>query len=104
MESTRYSLLIHSLLLRLMRDYRDQLEQLFQSLREREGISYYRISQRAGLTEQRLSNLLKKKTNLSVPSLETTLANLGYCITFEPRETAATGTSPKADKRAMEGK
>jgi transcriptional regulator with XRE-family HTH domain len=87
-----------------MTDYRDQLEELFQSLRIREGVSYYRLSQRAGLTEQRVSNLLKKKTNLSVPSLESALAKLGYRLSFEPAEPVATGNSPKADKRAMEGR
>lgn len=87
-----------------MTDYRDQLQVLFKSLRDREGLSYYRISKRAGLSEQRISNLLKKKTNLSVPSLEAALTNLGYRMEFAPVETSGTGDAPKADKRVVEGR
>jgi transcriptional regulator with XRE-family HTH domain len=87
-----------------MTDYRDQLEDLFKSLRDREGLTRYRISQKAGLSEQRISNLLKKKTNLSVPSLESMLTNLGYRIEFEPAESASTGDAPKEDKRVIAGR
>ena len=87
-----------------MTDYRDQLEHLFKSLRDRDGLTRYRISQKAGLSEQRISNLLKKKTNLSVPTLETMLSNLGYRISFEEVVPASTGDAPKADKRTILGR
>jgi transcriptional regulator with XRE-family HTH domain len=85
-----------------MTDYRDRLEELFRSLKEREGLSHYRISKRAGLSEQRISNLLKKRTNLSVPSLESMLTNLGYQLRFEETETVSTGDSQLTDRRLIE--
>ena len=87
-----------------MTDYRDQLDELFRSMRDREGMTRYRISQKAGLSEQRISNLLKKNTNLSVPTLESMLSNLGYQLSYEPVEAASTGDAPKADKKTIQGR
>jgi transcriptional regulator with XRE-family HTH domain len=84
-----------------MPDYRDKLEELFKDLRDRDGMTRYRISLKAGLSEQRISNLLKKKTNLSVPTLESMLSNLGYRIEFV-ENAASTGDAPKEDKKTIQ--
>jgi transcriptional regulator with XRE-family HTH domain len=85
-------------------DYRDQLEELFQSMRDQHGLTRYRISKQTGISEQRISNLLKKKGNLSAPSLEAMLSKFGYELRFEPTETSGTGDNPFDDRRLIGGR
>lgn len=65
-------------------DYRDRLQELFQTLHDEEGLTRYRISKRAGISEQRLSNLFLKRSNLSPDSLQRLLDSLGYEMRIEP--------------------
>ncbi|MDP4198342.1 MAG: helix-turn-helix transcriptional regulator [Bacteroidota bacterium] len=84
-------------------DYRDQLGGLFRELHDREGLSRFRISQRAGISEQTISNVLSKRRNLSAKSLERVLHRLGYELRYEPvREvTPGTGDAPHADRELL---
>ena len=83
-------------------DYRDRLQELFAELYNKEGMTRYRLSKRAGISEQTISNVLHKRRNLSVDALERMLASLGYKIQFIPDDRpAGTGSSSVEDEKLV---
>jgi transcriptional regulator with XRE-family HTH domain len=70
------------LLLTTMKDYRDKLHDLLESLHKNEGLSRYRIAKQSGISEQTLSNVMHKRRNLSIDALQQLLTSLGYEIEF----------------------
>lgn len=79
-------------------DYRDTLLELFHALHDVQGLTRYRIAAKAGVSEQTISNVLNKRRNLSVESLEKLLHSIGYEIRIVP---ASTGSSKADDEKAI---
>lgn len=75
-------------------DYRDLLVELFHSLNTDEGLTHCQISRRTGVSEQTISNVLKKRRNFSTPALNRVLQRLGYELHFEPRPAKQRAPSP----------
>jgi len=80
------------------KDYRDSLQELFQELYDREGMTRFRLSRKAGVSEQTISNVLNKRRNLSVETLEKVLDRLGYRMEFLPD---STGSDSSADSKLL---
>ena len=83
-------------------DYRDRLQELFQTLHDEEGLTRYRISKRAGISEQRISNLFSKRSNLSPDSLQRLLDSLGYEMRIEPIADILPGNGPRGTRLVKE--
>jgi DNA-binding phage protein len=64
-------------------DYRDTLQQLFDTLRREQGMTLSQITTQTGMSKQIITGVLRKERNLSPRSLERLLDSLGYAIEFE---------------------
>jgi transcriptional regulator with XRE-family HTH domain len=79
-------------------DYRDTLQRLFDELRLKQGLTLSQISKRSGISEQRLTGVLRKERNLSSRSLQRLLGRLGYAMLFEKITSQA--SSPSVPNRS----
>jgi transcriptional regulator with XRE-family HTH domain len=76
-----------------LEDYRDTLQQLFDTLHREQGMTLSQIARVAGMGEQRLSGVLRKERNLSPRSLQRLLGRLGYSMQFEKITSPASSPS-----------
>ncbi len=64
-------------------DYRDELQALFDALRQKQGMTLSQIAKQSGMSEQIIVGVIRKQRNLSAQSLTRLLGRLGYVMQFE---------------------
>ncbi len=74
----------------MAKDYRDTLQQLFETLRNEQGMTISKIAKQSEMSAQILMGVLRKERNLSARSLTRLLSKLGYVIRFEPIDATPT--------------